>query len=105
MKAVTIQKRIEKRFYTQKGVLNSHYSEAEMFLSTGTKIYPRRWKRNGRYKNLVDNSARILEFLQGVGIDFTTGNDAARGGAEGFYIELTRKGLKQLSEYRKERSM
>lgn len=33
---------------------------------------------------------RSMELLVSAGIDFTTGNDAPRGGAVGTYIELTR---------------
>ena len=37
--------------------------------------------------------------LKALGIDYTTGNDAPRGGAEGNYIELTAKGKRQIKEF------
>ena len=37
--------------------------------------------------------------LKVLGIDYTTGNDAPRSGAEGFYIELTAKGKRQVKEF------
>ena len=49
--------------------------------------------------SLRDNSGNTISGLTMIGIDFITGNDAPRGGKEGYYIMLTHKGQIQVREY------
>lgn len=100
MKRETIEKRIAEHLMTKKGELMKKYSEPLWWLkNSGNRTYPRRWHKSGRHLNLEDKTKDFTEMLKYLGIDYTTGNDAPRGGAEGFYIELTPKGLRQVKEF------
>lgn len=100
MKRETIEKRIEKNLMTKEGELMKKYSEPLDWLkNSGSRRHPCRWHKSGRHLNLEDKSGIYTEMLKALGIDYTTGNDAPRGGAEGFYIELTPKGLRQVKEF------
>ena len=100
MKRETIEKRIAENLMTKKGELMKKFSEPLWWLRLSNKrAYPCRWLKNGRHFNLEDKSRNYIEMLTSLGIDYTTGNDSPRGGAVGFYIELTEKGKRQVEEF------
>lgn len=104
MKAATLRKRIASRLTTKGGVLRKKYEPIWLFiLHAGTRYHGKTWRRSGRHVTLEDSRHRALrEALDLLGLDYATGNDAPRGGAEGDYIELTPKGLRQTRELREE---
>lgn len=101
MKKETIEKRIEENLFTKKGTLKNTYWEVIFWLTTyNTKrAYPKSWKNS--WAKLIDKSPKYEFVLRTLGIDYVTGNDAPRGGQEGFYFELTAKGRRQIRDYAK----
>lgn len=100
MKRETIEKRIGENLMTKKGELMKKYGEPLWWLKySGNRHHPCRWHKSGRHFNLEDKTKDFTDMLKALGIDYTTGNDAPRGGAEGFYIELTAKGKRQVKEF------
>lgn len=102
MKAATLRKRIATRLTTKDGALKKRYEHIWAFiLHAGTRYHGKTWRRSGRHVTLEDSRHRALrEALDLLGLDYATGNDAPRGGAEGDYIELAPKGLRQTRELR-----
>ena len=100
----TLAARIEKHLTTKTGAIASKFNDA-MYLIENPKqtLRPVSWSRSKGHMNLKDNSANIIWGLNLVGVDFETGNDAPRGGKEGFFVRLTKKGQKQVAFYNKER--
>lgn len=100
MKRETIEKRIVENLMTKKGELMKKYSAPLFWLKYyGNRTYTCRWRKNGRHLNLEDKTKNYTDMLKALDIDYTTGNDAPRCGAEGFYIELTAKGKRQVKEF------
>lgn len=98
MKKETLQKRIEKRLYTKSGHLACKYEEVmDLLLHPEWVRRPVLWVDKGR--TLRDHHANIEEGLRLLGIDFETGNDAPRGGKEGYFIKLTAKGKRQVKDF------
>lgn len=99
MNAKTLQKRIAKNLYTTKGKLKQRYDKVIYWLLTDCNkvIYPCHWD-NG-WSKLIDNSEQYLTALNLLGIDFEEGNDAPKGGSEGYFIRLTAKGKRQIKDY------
>lgn len=96
MKRETLQKRIEKHLYTQKGTLAKKYETVFYLITHPTAtIHPIK----STYFGLQDKSYNIEHGLKLIGIDFETGNDAPRGGRDGYYIKLSKKGREQVSEF------
>lgn len=63
------------------------------------KVHYIRYKgRFGRAHLVTDHTAEVLEAL---GISYSTGNDAPRGGQTGDYIYLTAKGKRQVRDFAK----
>lgn len=60
------------------------------------KIYPRQWIRTGRHCKLCDHTAYYIEIFDALELSYTTGNDAPRGGQNGFFILLTSEELRKL---------
>lgn len=83
---------------TKEGNLRVRYSRALWTILNypNEKIHPRQWVQNGRHSELLDHSERYTEFLDALGLSYTTGNDAPRGGQEGYYIALTPEALHKL---------
>ena len=99
MKRETIEKRIAENLMTKKGELMNKYSEPLDWLkNSGNRRHTCLWHKSGRHLNLEDKTKNYTDMLKVLGIDYTTGNDAPRGGAEGNYIELTAKGKRQVKE-------
>lgn len=101
MKKETLQKRIEKNLYTKKGTLASKYGVVMFLLENPNYVSrPVRWHNAGRGRyQLEDHSYNIEHALTLLGVSYETGNDAPRGGKEGYYIRLTPKGKRQVKEY------
>ena len=100
MKATTLNARIAKNLTTKTGSVKSIYQEVIYLLKNPTiTIRPVSWSRSGGYMNLRDNSFNLTHGLNLIGIDFETGNDAPRGGKEGFFVKLTKKGQSQVKDF------
>lgn len=64
------------------------------------RVYPRRWRDAGHgVFFLRDGMPRIKKNLDAIGVEYTTGNIAPRGGAWGDYIELTPRGRRQCAKF------
>lgn len=87
---------------TQKGTFKSSNALTFELITTNVRQYPRRWQTSsvrGSYR-LVDGMPRIKENLDAIGVEYTTGNNAPRGGVNGDYIELTPRGRRQTAKFR-----
>lgn len=99
MKAIILQQRIESNLFTKTGVLAAKYEKVISFLIRGGRVHPFRWTYSGYRHKLIGDDKHYTDALTAIGIDYTTGNDAPRGGANGFFIELTAKGKRQVAEW------
>lgn len=100
MKRETIEKRIAEKLMTKKGELMKKYIIPLNWLKNyGDRQHTCRWHKNGRHFSLEDKTNDYTDMLNALGIDYTEGNDAPRGGEEGNYIELTAKGKRQVKEF------
>lgn len=100
MKKEILQARIKKHLYTKGGKLARKYEDVITLLNNPERIMrPIYWGYKGR--TLHDNSANLEWGLHALGIDYTTGNDAPRGGKNGYFVKLTAKGRRQVREYNK----
>lgn len=97
MKTETLKQRIADRLTTKKGELKTRYAHINDFLLEGKAHYIK-WCNHGRTLNRAKHDA-TLEALSALGIDYTVGNDAPRGGMEGCFIALTAKGKLQVKDY------
>lgn len=103
MKASTLQKRIESKLTLKDGkTIAKCYSEVVDFIVYNKKSHPYYYSGSGRFCKCagVDYISTALRFL---GIDYETGNDAPRGGYSGYFVKLTKKGIEQTKEFRKEK--
>lgn len=99
MKAETFQKRLEKMCYTKAGYLHPKYRNLTCVLM-GNKFHGCDWSKCGhRHFSMSDHRPVVREALKKLGLDFTEGNDAPRGGQAGQYIELSRKGRRQVAAW------
>lgn len=63
----------------------------------GRKIYPVDYQGTGRHISVRDRSAYILLILNAWGHKYQQGNDAPRGGASGYFIQVSsRKVIEKL---------
>lgn len=97
MNTNTFYKRLQ-ALTTKEGKLKARYSWAlgKLLNYPKNKIFPRQWVQNGRHSELLDHSARYIELFEALGLSYTTGNDAPRGGKTGYYIILTPEALHRL---------
>jgi hypothetical protein len=103
MKSITLQKRIEKKLFTANGTLACRYSFLDDFLIRGI-WHGKSWNYSGRYCSLSDTQYRAaIEICEALKIDFVLGNDAPRGGKAGDFVEITKKGKRQIAEWVKEK--
>lgn len=58
-----------------------------------TTIRPCQWVGSGRYRSLQDNRRYYEVLLEAAGYSYKTGNDAPRGGADGFFIKISKPAL------------
>lgn len=100
MKATTLNSRIKKNLTTKTGSIYSKFSDVIYLIENPTTtIKPILWKRSGGWTTLKDHSNNLINGLNLIGIDFENGNDAPRGGKEGFFVRLTKKGKNQVKDY------
>lgn len=100
MKKETLQSRIEKHLYTKGGTLAKKYEEVvELLNNPNRTLRPICWCGRGRHINLSDKSAIIEQGLSLLGIAYETGNDAPKGGKNGYYIRLSAKGKRQVKDF------
>lgn len=69
-------------------------------LALGDKYHPIYWSKSSSHFGLngTSDKNRMLALLNAAGIEFEEGNDAPKGGLNGYYIRLTKKGLKQVKD-------
>jgi hypothetical protein len=99
MKATTLQSRIESKLTAKTGNVQVKFEKALSFITYPERIHPYSWSGSVRRMKLVGND-NVREALDLLGIDYSIGNDAPRGGQQGYYVELTKKGLQQTKEWR-----
>lgn len=100
----TLAARIEKNLTTKSGAIAVKFlGVVDLIINPAKTIRPIQWTGTLRHMRLKDSSDNIILGLRLVGVDFETGNDAPRGGKEGFFIRLTKKGKRQVAFYNKER--
>lgn len=99
MKATTLEAKIQKHLTTKKGAIKDKYSFYKDFLVQGY-WFGKSWKGRGRHISLSDTSYRAaIEICDALGIDYSLGNDAPRGGKEGDFVEITKNGKRQIAEW------
>ena len=100
MKKETLQARIEKHLFTKSGKLARTYEEVIELLNNPNRIMrPIYWRAKG---DSLHDSHEALEYgLAILGIDYETGNDAPRGGMNGYFVKLTAKGKRQVKDFSK----
>ena len=100
MKKATLQARIEKHLFTKSGKLARKYEEVIELLNNPDKIMrPIYWRRKG--DSLHDSHENLEYGLSILGVDYETGNDAPRGGLNGYFVRLTAKGKRQVRDFSK----
>ena len=102
MKKETLEKRISANLLTKTGTVKVKYYPVINLLKNPTLILrPTHWRslRGFKRMSVSDMSLDIKEGLTLLKIDFEEGNDATRGGIEGNYIKLTKKGQQQVRDY------
>lgn len=99
MKKETLDTKIKSLLYTSKGKLAAKYANLERVFIEGI-WHGKTYSGSGRFCHLSNGDhLAIIEALNKLGIDYTTGNDAPRGGGIGDYVALTTKGKKQVAEW------
>lgn len=98
MKKETLQARIEKHLCTKTGNIARKYEEVMELLKNPNRVMrPIYWRGKG---DSLHDSHEALEYgLAILGVDYETGNDAPRGGLNGYYVKLTAKGKRQVKDY------
>lgn len=91
-KTSTLAKRIEKLVATKELNKNSLVYGWVSNLQSNEVLRPvfsqgSTWK----HSSLVDKSFELTSVLRKLGVEFTTGNDAARGGKTGYFVKITTK--------------
>lgn len=100
MKKETLQARIEKHLFTKSGKLARKYEEVVELLNNPHRIMrPIYWR--GKGDSLHDSHEALEKGLSLLGIDYEVGNDAPRGGLNGYFVKLTAKGKRQVKDFSK----
>lgn len=73
-------------FTTKKGHMKAMYECKLCEIVERETLRPVKW--HGKGKNLEDKSSNYLDLLSSLGIAYTTGNDAPRGGKEGYFVKI-----------------
>ena len=102
MKKETLQARIKKHLYTKGGKLAKKYEDVIELLNNPDRIM-RPIYRGYKGRTLHDGRANLEWGLHILGIDYTIGNDAPRGGKNGYFVKLTSKGRRQVADYNKQK--
>jgi hypothetical protein len=87
-------KTFSKNLRTKSGDIKKNYLSAwKSSITTENKIYPKHYRGSGRHITLADYSSYIISMLKDLGYKFTEGNDAPRGGAQGYYIKVSSRAM------------
>ena len=91
-KSTTLVKRIEKLTVNKELSKNSLVYNWLINLKSNEILRPvfsqgSSWK----HSSLVDKTTELTTVLKKLGIEFVTGNDAARGGKTGYFVKITTK--------------
>lgn len=99
MKKETFEKKI-RPLLRKDGKLKVVYEEVISWLvyHPSAKARPFTWRNYGR--SARDFTQYYWDVLSVLNIDYNYGNDAPRGGKEGNYIVLTKKGQRRIKEIR-----
>ena len=97
-----LEKRISELLTTAKGEVRKDAELTLKLLQYGGRIYPCYYSGKGRFSTKAGGTCKTEHYLTKLGIDYTLGNDSPRDGWSGNYIELSKKGEKQVSKYRAE---
>jgi len=90
-------KTFSKKLRTKSGnILKSYVSAWKSSIKIENRIYPKRYRGSGRFINVADYSGYIISMLKDLGYKFLEGNDAPRGGAQGYYIKVSKIALDTL---------
>lgn len=103
MKAETLQKLIDSKLTLKDGkTIAKNYREVINFIVYNKTSRPYYYSGKGRFSTCagVDYIGTALRIL---GIDFETANDAPRGGHSGYFVRLTKKGIRQTKSFRDEK--
>lgn len=106
MKAITLDSRIKKHLTTKAGLVAKKYDKVmDMLMRPNTKLYLVGWSIGKGYLSIkgVSTYNATIEGLKLLGVDYEVGNDAPRGGKVGDYIQLTKKGKRQVKLYTEEK--
>lgn len=103
MKAITVINRIAKKnLICKSGKVKNNYRVIIEYclqsLANNKRISLHAWRKScGRY-SLVDyqDNAALRDLLGLMGIKYTEGNDAPRGGADGDYLAITAAGSRRI---------
>ena len=88
MKAITLNKRIEKLGLNKNTLV---YKILNQIASGEKKIHTCQTYGNGRFTRNIDNTFSICSMLDTLKVKYIKGNDAPRGGTYGNYIKVTTK--------------
>ena len=97
MKATTLQKRLEKRYTGAKNCKAYQVAQdlindtRNTYMIHGRRIRPVSTSGSGRFTSNLDYTSQIEGILELLGVKFTSGNDAARGGLTGNFIKIITK--------------
>lgn len=87
--------------FTKKGEINARFEWILNTIAGGCdKFRPCIWHRSGRRHTMEDNGDKIKTVLDALRLPYIEGNDAARGGREGDYIEITPAARRALAPVR-----
>lgn len=102
MNTETFKKRISFA-YTQKGMLNKHFTGAISnikIMAQGKQYHPFRWVKSKRHFGVSGeseaNNTKLL--CKALGLELMWGNDAPRGGIEGNFMYLSKKDIAKLKD-------
>jgi hypothetical protein len=106
MKAENLAKLIIEKCTTKKGEIKKKYLEMLFHLCHFPTERRRTFQWHNKGRSCRDTQANDLELLTLLGIDYTTDNDAPKGGQNGNYIVITIKGYNRalpfIRAYKKE---
>ena len=91
-------KRVNATLTKKDGTLTVMHQEAfDSIIRSSGKVYPRQWVGSRKHKSLRTIESYVMDFAKAYGFKVKTGNDAPRGGQEGFYIQFTSRAVKSLA--------
>ena len=98
MKATTLQKRLDNRYKGSKNTIA--YKIVTDVINKTNKSYRVFWENtirpvttsgSGRFTTNLDYTRDVENLLDLIGVKYTSGNDAPRGGATGNFIKIITK--------------